>query len=130
MLNRDFVCTCVKCDSEGVDIATDSAPKYLSVDSQVQAQLSILPPAERVEAAEAALRCELGSDGEDENGESEEDADSKAQSTTVLFGKDAQELRVVLALAFMQLKKYDQALAVGGPWPHFRVTIARHGMSH
>merc|ERR1712232_1206044 len=53
----------------------------------------------------------MGEDDDDEDEEQEGDKQACAGAAVVL-GKDAQELRVVLALAFMQMKKHKEALAV------------------
>jgi len=107
-LNRDFICSCRKCLAESSDQGSEAtnSNRYLHVNSQVQAELSSLPPAERVEAVDAALRGEMGDDDE-ENGESEEESGSP-----ILLGKDSQELRVVQAVALMQLQEYRRAIGV------------------
>eukprot|EP00747_Dinoflagellata_sp_TGD_P068307 gnl/TRDRNA2_/TRDRNA2_155657_c1_seq1.p1 gnl/TRDRNA2_/TRDRNA2_155657_c1~~gnl/TRDRNA2_/TRDRNA2_155657_c1_seq1.p1 ORF type:complete len:372 (+),score=78.19 gnl/TRDRNA2_/TRDRNA2_155657_c1_seq1:167-1117(+) len=112
-LNRDFVCACTKCAAD-----TNASPdeeevagqsRYLAVDSRVQAELTLLAPGERIEAVEAALRGET--EGGDEDQEHKQEVEEQSAPAVVL-GKDAQELRVVKALALMQLNKYKEALAV------------------
>jgi len=123
-LRRDFACSCCQCASVGTggndgvrDRATSDEAlrgyRYLRVDEQVQAQLSLLPPAHRAEAAAAALRGEIGCGSEEEVEEDEEGVNTgKTNDVKVLLGKDAQELRVVQATALMQFGRHQEALAV------------------
>eukprot|EP00933_Yihiella_yeosuensis_P072671 TRINITY_DN81146_c0_g1_i1.p1 TRINITY_DN81146_c0_g1~~TRINITY_DN81146_c0_g1_i1.p1 ORF type:complete len:562 (+),score=128.18 TRINITY_DN81146_c0_g1_i1:50-1735(+) len=110
-LNRDFTCACQKCVREPPEKEESGQGErcFMRVDSQVQANLSLLPSEERVEAVRQALQGNMGDDSAEE--EEEENAE-KAKSVTVLLGKDAQELRVVEATALMQLKRYAEALKV------------------
>ncbi|CAE8614107.1 unnamed protein product [Polarella glacialis] len=141
-LNRDFRCGCRKCTTPGQpdELAPDEGTErtFMRVDAQVQANLSLLPAEERVEAVQAALAGQMGdeSEGEEESeeegegvessrevhgtprkeggegGASAKDAKDKKASVTVLLGKDAQELRVVQAMALMQLGRHSEALSV------------------
>lgn len=77
------------------------------MDAQVQAELTLLPPGDRVEAVEAALRGEMDL-GSSDDSVSEEGG----HPPTVMLGKDAQELRVVQALALMHLQQHVEALVV------------------
>ena len=85
----------------------------------------MLPPADRLEAIAAALRGQMDEEeGEEEQLEVDEveevgqklddhiTSSCKTGKTrvTVLLGKDAQELRVVQALAFMSLHRWEEAL--------------------
>ncbi|CAE7449312.1 SET6 [Symbiodinium natans] len=138
-LNRDFVCACSRCKAEGSlsDDASAGRRNFMRVDSQVQAKLALLPPQERVKAVAAALQGHLD-EGEEEPEEEEpvEDeagavgsdhhsvteqpgargpetaATAATTATVVLLGKDAQELRVVQALALMQMEDWQGALQV------------------
>lgn len=112
-LNRDFSCGCARCADASLEPEPSAGARrqFLHVDAQVQAQLALLSPEERVQAAEAALRGEMGGASEEE--ESEEEGDTaRSPAVTVVLGKDAQELRVVQALALVQLQQHDAALAV------------------
>eukprot|EP00929_Paragymnodinium_shiwhaense_P118959 TRINITY_DN90857_c0_g1_i1.p1 TRINITY_DN90857_c0_g1~~TRINITY_DN90857_c0_g1_i1.p1 ORF type:complete len:608 (-),score=163.62 TRINITY_DN90857_c0_g1_i1:109-1932(-) len=127
-LNRDFQCGCPKCMTEAgqqspalrpVDAAvaksdhTDEGtrPRYISMDAQVQAQLNLMQPAERVEAVEAALHGGLDEEG-DVQGAGESEGGEEEKGPCVLLGKDAQELRVVKATTLMQLKRFEEAVDV------------------
>jgi len=120
-LNRDFTCACPRCTSESGlsdDEASSTNRRYLNVDATVQAELALLPPEQRVEAVNAALQGEaLGSD--DEEGEEEEGTNGPP----IILGKDAQELRVVQAMAYMQQGKYGDAVRV---WRRLAAFTSRH----
>lgn len=113
-LNRDFTCACSRCseDPDGEPVGR----RFLNVDAAVQAELSLLAPAERVEAVRAALRGEMGS-------EEEAEEEVAGPAGPVILGKDAQELRVVEALALMQAKRHSEALAV---WRRLAAFSCRH----
>ncbi|CAE7830482.1 amy, partial [Symbiodinium microadriaticum] len=100
----------------------------MRVDAQVQANLALLPPKERVRAVAAALEGHL--DEAEEPEEEEEEAVEEVEVASahsrekdvseheakapkvVLLGKDAQELRVVQAQAFMQMQEWESAFQV------------------
>lgn len=108
-LNRDFECACVKCVAS-TEEETDETKEFAQVDSQLQAALASLPPVERLEEVERALRGEV---------ENEDGSVSKVR----VLGKDAQELRVVQALALMQLQRHSDALLV---WRRLAAFVCRH----
>ncbi|CAK0840405.1 unnamed protein product [Prorocentrum cordatum] len=124
-LNRDFTCACPRClaspaADEGAGLR---GREFLHVDAQVQANLSLLPPAERVEAVEAALRGEMGDDDEGEEEEGGPSGCAESGGSAVVLGKDAQELRVVQALALMQMQRWADALQV---WRRLAAFACRH----
>lgn len=105
-LNRDFTCTCPRCSaSPSAGEVREGPRRYVRVDARVQAELSLLPPSDRIAAVEAALRGEEG-EGQEEGEEEGNEAPA------LVLGKDAQELRVVQALAQMQLGSHAEALAL------------------
>lgn len=126
-LNRDFVCACTRCQKqEGTPEEAAVEKNFMRVDAQVQANLALLPPKERVRAVAAALEGRLDEEAEEpEEEEPVEEAEvASAHSCekdelheakppkVVLLGKDAQELRVVQALAFMQMQEWESAFQV------------------
>ncbi|OLQ01545.1 hypothetical protein AK812_SmicGene15684 [Symbiodinium microadriaticum] len=128
-LNRDFVCACTRCHKqEGAPEEAAVERNFMRVDAQVQANLALLPPKERVRAVAAALEGHL--DEAEEPEEEEEEAVEEVEVASahsrekdvseheakapkvVLLGKDAQELRVVQAQAFMQMQEWESAFQV------------------
>uniref|UniRef100_A0A7S4SVW8 SET domain-containing protein n=1 Tax=Alexandrium monilatum TaxID=311494 RepID=A0A7S4SVW8_9DINO len=113
-LNRDFTCGCTRCDrGQGESFPVAGQRRYLLVDEQLQASLALLPSENRVDTVRAFLSGDLsgaGAGGSEEEEEEEEEAPEAGP--LVILGKDAQELRVVEAVAFMQLQKYEDALLV------------------
>ncbi|CAJ1377058.1 unnamed protein product [Effrenium voratum] len=116
-LNRDFTCTCRPCTlNQPPELG--ASRNFMRMDAQVQARLTLLPPEERVEAVAAALSGQLdeGEEGEEEQPEKDHEVDEETKEgtgkTVVLLGKDAQELRVVQAVALMQLGRWEEALKV------------------
>jgi len=114
-INRDFVCSCVACTEAPAAAETKSASQrqFLHVDAQVQANFALLDPEERAEQVAAALRGDLG----DEDGEDREEV--------IVLGKDAQELRVIQALACMELKSFAEALLL---WRQLAAFSCHHCM--
>ncbi|CAK9042370.1 SET domain-containing protein, partial [Durusdinium trenchii] len=111
-LNRDFSCSCRAC-GRADPVVLGGSRTFIRVDAQVQARLALLPPQERVEAIDAALEGQMdGEEAEEEQLELDEvDGGEDPQGPkTVLLGKDAQELRVVQAIAFMHLCRWEEAL--------------------
>lgn len=92
LLNRDFTCQCAKCIAEPEirDDENDEEKMYMEeVDSELLAELNIMEPLRRVEYIEQEIfgSSEIG----------------------WIAGKDAQELRVVQAIACMQASHLERA---------------------
>ena len=106
-LNRDFTCMCVKCASQPMsDKKEREGRTYMAVDCQMTAELSMIPPAERIEMIQNYR--EMAEPIEDS--ESDECGDSTMPGDIILLGKDAQELRTIIAQSYMHLKNWKEAV--------------------
>jgi len=100
VLNRDFTCTCRKCTIEEAEpMEEEGAKNYADINAELLAELNLIPEKERAETIESILSGELFDDPD-------------AGSSPIILGKDVQELRCLLANAYMAQGLFFQARKV------------------
>ena len=82
----------------------------MAVDSQMTAELSMIPPEERIEMIINYRNMAEPMEDSDESSEGMSCADSRMTAEVILLGKDAQELRTIIAQSYMHLKNWKDAL--------------------